>query len=100
MTVRRVPSVIPRMRTTAHPEVGTCRIVVRGPRPAGSTLKARIHGCGYRVIVLATRLLVATTVLSVLGLLGSEGSSTQAAQLREDLVATYDTNLHLRWATR
>jgi hypothetical protein len=50
--------------------------------------------------VLATRLLVATTVLAVLGLLAPEATRTRAAPFDEALVATYDSDLHLAWATR
>src|SRR5688500_16889701 len=69
------------------------------PRRTRRSVHGRIRAwnerCGYRVPVLATRLLIATTVLAVLGLLASEAPPTQAARFDEELVATYDADLHV-----
>jgi hypothetical protein len=109
MRVRRTPSVIPRMRTTAHPEAPTCpgaatrSVGTRDRCPCRARhgpVAARYGRSGYRVLVFATRLLIATTVLAVLGLLAPDAEPTQAARFDAQLVATYDTDLHLTWATR
>jgi hypothetical protein len=61
---------------------------------------------GYRVLVRLTRLLIAASVLAVVGVLAPaapllpSAKPVGAAQLDESLVATYDTDLHLRWAAR